>query len=413
MTLSKTFCSAPWFQTRIDRDGQYRPCCELNKTTSKFNGRTHYSLKDTTVDEWMSSEYSQYLRKELSEGNQLPECKKCWQKEKNAVESLRQKINNTTTNNRGNNLNNTWVKLFVNRFADYKNYRLISADIKLSNVCNFSCAMCSPQDSSKIYDEWRSDSDNTFVQEYLQRQPTYFSDIQLNYQTQRGYQHLQTILSHPIRHLKVLGGEPLLDKKLFQILQEQTLEKKSQIHLHMVTNGSQNIIDAVNKLKDYKSISFTVSLEGIGAIQDYVRRGSDWSTVEKNILTAHKHNILINIHHTTQALTILNLPELLLWCHNNQISISFGLLESPDYLSLSVLTPNIRQIVIDNLLKIKHVNVINSVDNSLLSIENIVELINDFPVDLNQYTTFLEYVEWFERNSTQKLQDIQPVFYAG
>jgi hypothetical protein len=413
MALSKTFCSAPWFQTRIDWDGQYRPCCELTENTSEFNGRTHYSLRDTTVDEWMSSEYSQYLRKELSEGNQLPECNKCWQKENNAVESLRQQINNTTTNNQGDNLNNTWVKLFVNRFKDYKNYRLISADIKLSNVCNFSCAMCSPQDSSKIYDEWRTHSNNMFVQEYLQRQPTYFSDILLNYQTQQSYQHLQTILSHPIQHLKVLGGEPLLDKKLFQILQGQPLEKKSQIHLHMVTNGSQNIVEAVNKLKDYKSISFTVSLEGIGAIQDYVRQGSNWPTVEKNILTAHKHNILINIHHTTQALTILNLSELLLWCHNNQISISFGLLESPDYLSLSVLTPGIRQIVIDNLLKIKHINVINSVDNSLLSIKNIIELINYFPVYLNQYTKFLEYVEWFERNSTQKLRVIQPVFYSG
>jgi MoaA/NifB/PqqE/SkfB family radical SAM enzyme len=413
MSLSKTFCSAPWFQARIDWDGQYRPCCELNENASKFNGRTNYSLKNTTVDEWLSSEYSQYLRKELSEGNQLPECDKCWQKEKNAVESLRQQINDTTTNNQGDNLDNTWLKLFVNRSKDYKNYRLISADVKLSNICNFSCAMCSPHSSSKIYDKWKSDSDNTFVQKYLQTQPTYFSDILSNYQTQRGYQHLQTILSHPIRHLKVLGGEPLLDKQLFQILQEQPLEKKSQIHLHMVTNGSQDLVEAVDRLKDYKSISFTVSLEGIGAMQDYVRQGSDWPTVEQNILTAHKRNILINIHHTAQALTILNLPELLLWCYDNQISISFGILENPDYLSLSVLTPNIRQMIINNLLKIKHINVINSVDNSLLSIENIIELIDDFPVYLNQYTTFLEYVEWFERNNTQKLRDIQPAFYAG
>ena len=69
--------------------------------------------------------------------------------------------------------------------------------------------------------------------------------------------------------------------------------------------------------------------------------------------------------------------------------------------------------IINNLLKIKHINVINSVDNSLLSIENIIELIDDFPVYPNQYTTFLQYVEWFERASTQKLRDIQPVFYTG
>ena len=82
MTFKNTFCSAPWFQARIDWDGAYRPCCELSESASEFAGRTRYSLADTTVNEWMSGDYSQYLRKELSLGNQLPECSKCWQKEK-------------------------------------------------------------------------------------------------------------------------------------------------------------------------------------------------------------------------------------------------------------------------------------------------------------------------------------------
>jgi hypothetical protein len=357
MTFKNTFCSAPWFQTRIDWDGQYRPCCELSEGASEFTGRTRYSLSDTTVNEWMSGEYSQYLRKELSLGNQLAECSKCWQKEKNNITSLRQELNDTVTNNQGNNLDNTWVKLFVNRSTDYKDYRLLSADIKLSNVCNFSCAMCGPHDSSKIYNEWKSDLDNTFVQEKLQKYPNYFNDIVTNYQTQRGYQHLKDILAHPIGHLKVLGGEPLLDKELFRILQQQPLDKKSQIHIHMVTNGSQNIVAAVDQLKDYKSVSFTISLEGVGDFQDYARTGSHWPTIEKNILDAKKNNILIGIHHTLQALTVLNLFE--------------------------------------------------------LSVDKIKELINQFPLYSENYTKFLKYISWFERNSSAKLQHLQPVFYNG
>jgi molybdenum cofactor biosynthesis enzyme MoaA len=413
MSLAKTFCSAPWFQTRIDWDGNYRPCCELNETYSQFEGQTQYSLTDTTVDQYMSSEYSQYLRKNLSEGIPLPECSSCWKKEKSNVESLRQQINDTISNNQGHDLDSTWVKLFIKQSDHYKDYRLVSADVKLSNVCNFSCAMCSPHSSSKIFDQWKLQLNNKFVQEQLQHHPTLFKDITTNYKTKKGYQHLKEILSHPIRHLKVLGGEPLLDKELFHVLQQQSLEKKSLMHLHMVTNGSQDLVVAAKKLQDYKSVSFTVSLEGIGDMQDYVRQGSNWSIVEKNVLNAHQHGILINIHHTMQAMTALNLPELLLWCYNNKISISFGVLENPDYLSLSVLTSDIRQMIIDNLSKIKHINVINSVDNSLLSIENIIELIDNFPVHPNQYTTFLEYVEWFEQNSIKKLQHIQSAFYAG
>ena len=151
MALSNTFCSAPWFQTRIDWDGHYRPCCGLKENASDFEGRTRYSIKDTTVDEWMSSEYSQYLRKNLSEGQQLKECDNCWQKEKHNIKSFRQIANNTMTKNQSNNLDNTWVKLFVDKNQDYHDYRIVSADVKLSNVCNFSCAMCGPHNSSKVY----------------------------------------------------------------------------------------------------------------------------------------------------------------------------------------------------------------------------------------------------------------------
>ena len=74
MTFEKTFCAAPWFQARIDWDGKYRPCAEFNESNSEFVGTTQYSINDTTVDQWLSSEYSQYLRKELSQGKQLSEC---------------------------------------------------------------------------------------------------------------------------------------------------------------------------------------------------------------------------------------------------------------------------------------------------------------------------------------------------
>jgi hypothetical protein len=413
MALSKTFCSAPWFHTRLDWDGQYRPCCELNKNVSEFNGRTHYSLKDTTVDEWMSSEYSQYLRKNLSEGNRLPECNKCWQKEKSNIKSPRNQTNDIITNNQGDNLDNTWVKLFVDRSKNYKDYKLISADIKLSNVCNFSCAMCSPEYSSKIYDKWKSSPENEFVQQTLKKQPTYFADILSTYQTQRGYQHLVDILSHPIKYLKVLGGEPLLDKELFRILQNQSLDKKSQIHIHMITNGSQDLVEAWNKLKDYKFVSFTISLEGVGKIQDYVRHGSDWPVIEKNILNAKNNNILITVHHTLQALTILNLAELLLWCQDNQLLITFGVLTEPNYLSLMGVPIYVRQIAIDNLSKIQNINIINSIDNDLLSVNSIIDLIDKLPIYTEYYKKFIEYITWYERDFSIKLQDIQPIFYNG
>jgi hypothetical protein len=396
MTLAKTFCSAPWFRTRIGWNGLYQPCCELNKQATEFNGRTQYSLNDTTVDEWMSSEYSQYLRQQLSQGVKIAECDRCWKMEKNNLESPRQSMNNTATGNRGHDLDNTWVKLFVNRSQDYKDYRLLSADIKLSNICNFSCAMCNAHDSSKIFDLWHKDQNNQFVQERLTAQPKYFENIVTNYQSKRGYQHLQDILNHSIQHLKVLGGEPLLDKDLFRILQDQSPDKKSQIHVHMVTNGSQDIVQAVEKLQGYKSISFSVSLEGVGKIQDYVRAGSNWKVVEKNILEAKHKGILIYIHNTLQALTVMDFSVLSSWCHQHQLPLTISVLDTPDYLAISVLPDYLRKQIVDQ-----------------IPDKNIIDLINEIPDCSDQYPKFLEYVSWYERDFTTKLRDIQPLFYTG
>jgi sulfatase maturation enzyme AslB (radical SAM superfamily) len=273
--------------------------------------------------------------------------------------------------------------------------------------------MCSPFNSSKVYDKWQSNLDNKFVQESLLQQPTLLKDITLIYQSQRGYQHLKDILSHPLRHLKVLGGEPTLDKELFRILQQVPVTKKSKIHVLLVTNGSQDLVAAADKLQGYRSVSFTVSLEGIGQIQDYVRNGSNWTEIEQNILNAKKHGLLVDINCTVQAMNVLNLHELLSWCHDNQISIALSLLNYPNYLAVSVLPDNIQKMIIDNLTKIQNVNVINSLTNTnLLSVNNIINLIKELPRNPEKYTKFLEYVEWFDQDSAQKLQDIQPAFYT-
>jgi molybdenum cofactor biosynthesis enzyme MoaA len=405
-----TFCSAPWFRLRINWDGQYRPCCEFKIEKSDFDGQKNYSLHNTTVKQWMISDYSQYLRKHLTQGDKLPECSVCWEKEQHGMVSLRQTVNDTVTNNRGHDLDNTWVKLFVKKYPD--SYRILSADVKLSNVCNFSCVMCDPHNSSKIYDQWHNDINNKFVQKHLAIDPMYFDTIKQNYQTQRGHQHLIDLLLEPITHLKLLGGEPLLDKMLFQILTEQPLSKKSQVHLHFITNGSISLVDTVNRLKDYKSVSFSVSLEGIGAIQDYARSGSNWNFIEQNIINAHLQGISVSIAHTIQAATVLKLPDLLNWCHTNKIAINLNMLDNPDYLAVSVLPQHIQSEIINNLEKVSHIKLLspnNNEDNNILSVDSIMSIIKTQSKNSEKYLEFLEYIKWYERDLATKLVDICPL----
>ena len=412
----KTFCSAPWTHVRIDWDGGFRPCCEINIKNSKFTGQKTFSIHDSTVDQFMTSDYLQYIKQQLDSGNRLSECQDCWNKDDKKIKSLRQAMNDTATRNQGDQIENTWLKLFVDKSRDNRDYLIISADVKLSNVCNFSCVMCEPAFSSRIHSEWKSQQSVSFVQEKLLHNPTYFSDIVDNYQNLKGYKHLKSILNDNLKHLKLLGGEPLLDRELFRVLEEVSPENKKNITLLFITNGSQDLLSTRQRLHEYQDVIFIVSLEGINDTQDYARNGSNWFEIERNILQAREHGIKVTIKHTLQALTVIHLDKLLSWCHQHKLPISFGVLSEPDYLGLAVLPDSLRALALNRLDSIGDLEVIQDTegDNSeseIIDVKNIKNLIASVDSNTMLFEKFLEYITWYERNSVLKLKDICPEFY--
>jgi len=407
----ETFCSAPWTQIRIDWDGKFRPCCVIQPDASEFTGKKNYSIHDSSLDEFMTSDYLQYLRQSLGSGVPVAECQSCWAREKHNIFSLRQVTNNTVTHNQGHKIEKTWIKSLVNKSKDYRDYKIVSADIKLSNTCNFSCVMCEPTASSRIYSKWKSQQSLFFVQEKLKRNPGYFSDITATFQSQRGYQHLQDIIQSGCMYLKLLGGEPLLDQTLFQILTNVPEDRKKNLSLHFVTNGSYNLIEATQRLSNYKEITFTVSLEGINDMQDYARNGSDWSFIETNILNAINLGIQIKVSHTLQALTILHLDQLMAWCKQHDISLFFTLLTEPLFLGLAVLPDHIKNKVLQKLQTVQNIS-INDVENTDTNVQlDLRKLLISNCFDSELHKKFMDYIHWYERDSNLKLQNICPEFY--
>ena len=117
--------------------------------------------------------------------------------------------------------------------------------------------------------------------------------------------------------------------------------RKSKISLGLITNASENITDAIQQLGAFKHISVYVSLEGTGAAQDYIRKGSNWSTVEANILEFREQlqsNQYIEVDHMVQALSIEHYGDLATWCSHNDIPLWHMPLVDPDYLSIDILS---------------------------------------------------------------------------
>ena len=219
------------------------------------------------------------------------------------------------------------------------------ADVKLSNVCNYSCLMCDPRNSSQIYSAWKKDQKHPTIQIRLQELggDGYLDNVKTVYMDRSNYDLLQQIIKFQPKHIKLLGGEPLLDATALGILRNIPTNQKRHMSLTFVTNGSIDLLKIKNLLSEFKTVSFCVSLEGVGQVQDFVRKGSDWTYVEDNIKRFIKQfPDDLYIHHTVQAITVGHLPELLNWSQHHHLAFNLEFLDRPEFMSLSALPPALK-----------------------------------------------------------------------
>jgi MoaA/NifB/PqqE/SkfB family radical SAM enzyme len=214
--------------------------------------------------------------------------------------------------------------------------------------------------------------------------------------------------------LKLLGGEPLLDKRLLTELRSLPEQQKQKLSLYIVTNGSKDLLATKEYLGNFKSIMFTISLEGTSRVQDYARYGSNWSTVSANIVNFKKlFPSDVIIHTTLQTTTILGLKDLAEWAKKYKLSLSMGLCQRPDYLSFLSLPDAVREQVKKSLVEAKIIISQKTVgDEEGWPIEKIINIMEQTQFDPTQYKKFLDYIIWYENGKNiPNLKDIFPLLF--
>ena len=363
---------------RIDSDYAIRPCCTI------------FLEEDIhTVEEYMNSKYIQDLKLRMYNGERLKECRWCWQREQNNLPNQRHQYNQMALGVK------EVPRAITNKI--YNNDSIIYADIKIGNRCNFSCAMCHPGDSSQILNKYLKHKDNEFVKEYEQQFPGNMDPNANTFYRNRSVETLDYALSLPhIKDIKLLGGEPLLEKEFINKLINVPNDKKQKLRLHFVTNASFNLVDVVERLGPYKLISIQPSLEGIGITQDYIRKGSRWSEVEKNILDLldkQYDNVHVGINSVIQILNISTIHELSAWSKQHGISVSFSLLEQPNYLSVGIVDQSTREL--------------------LLKDHSLIDYVKEPVYTPELQEQFKRYIKFYEIDHTMQLEQIQPELYKA
>ena len=117
-----------------------------------------------------------------------------------------------------------------------------------------------------------------------------------------------TNIPNTVNKVVFLGGEPLMTNRHRRFLESfDTLE---DLEVEYFTNGMHKLVEEdYILLNECKRVHFTVSIDGVGALNEQVRSGSVWSRVLKTLQEIHS-TFDYTIHTTIHKNNWHGLPEL-------------------------------------------------------------------------------------------------------
>ena len=190
---------------------------------------------------------------------------------------------------------------------------LIGLNISLSTDCNLTCMYCSPQWSSS----WHRDIDNNG--EYLLdgvpvKQNDKWSTLWAKMkQKSRGMESrffqllLREIkLSTGLQKVTLLGGEPLLNNQLDQVLEHVHGKKINIVTGLGVSHARLRQILQIIKGMD---VSFSISAEATGPLFELIRHGVTWSDFRERVSMIEENGNSIQFISTISNLSVLGFND--------------------------------------------------------------------------------------------------------
>lgn len=322
---SKTFCMYPWIHLHAYPTGEAYPCCHAEMKPG-IVGNCHTN----TLEEIWRDTPMQQLRKDMLSETPNPACQRCYEQEESGFFSGRKSANK----HHGHNIK----KLKDNPFE------MTYWDIRFSNLCNLSCRSCGHIFSSS----WYADQAKLAGSDWKARNKV------LNYAGRTDTDMWEQLIPHLdyVEQIYFAGGEPLMMTEHYNILDE--LERRGRFDVRLIYNTNFTHV----KLKDrtvfdywkrFKSVAVGASLDAMGPRAEYIRKGTDWDTVERNReqMLETCPTVDFYISPTLSIMNALHLPDF----HKDWVSrgyikpqdLNINVLQDPDHLRIDIATAEYKE----------------------------------------------------------------------
>lgn len=359
---SNTFCPLPWIHLATRPNGDVRLCCTSNasgagETDEKEAGLVkqdgiNMNLRNHTVEEVWNSDYMKSTRLDMLNDRIPNSCKKCFVEESNGIVSKRQW--ETSVWSERLDLDSIVQKTSSDGSLPVD---IPYFDLRLGNMCQLKCVMCSPHDSSSWIKDWKLQYPKYTIFDLKQDQG-WNKDYDYTWYQKGSFLDTMKGQASNIRELYFAGGEPLLIPEHYKIL-EYMVETGSA--RDCVLRYNSNGVDLPSKLfdlwKNFKAVKFNFSIDAVGDKNDYIRYPSKWDNIVQNlhILDETPENVTINIAAAVQLLNVCYLPELAEWKINKEFKkinlaphgggvIGTHLVYFPSYLNIRVLPQELKNL---------------------------------------------------------------------
>ena len=203
-----TFCVLPWFGREINWNNDETHCCLLPR----------YGLGESKTKSYDIEK----IKTEMLQGQKPEECKQCWQLEEKGLKSERQMKNSA--------LDWYWDKdlQFIKQEAMEGRNDILILKLFTSYSCNSTCVSCDEKSSSS----WSQLNHRMFPEFPIKK--VSFADIDII---------KQKVNFKELKMLSFVGGEPLYEKRNFELLEYLLELGNDTVFLSMVTNGSVQLTD--------------------------------------------------------------------------------------------------------------------------------------------------------------------------
>lgn len=290
--VSNSFCIAKWKQVTMH--------LQNGNTHSCHHPPTHYIPIDEikrNPTALHNSEFKKQQRKLMLAGIRPNECDYCWRVEDTAGDHYSDRIYKSA--------DSFWAKPYLSEIIskpwDY-NIDPSYVEVSFGNVCNFKCSYCAPHISSQWMEEierfgpyptkhnfnnleWikhqnqmpiPNNQDNPYVEAFWK----WFPDMYKN-----------------LKYFRITGGEPLLNKNTFKVLDYIIDNPNPELEVAINTNlnpPDELFAKFLEKLKvifnegKLKRIKLFTSAEAHGAQSEYIRYGMNYEKWLKNFHKTYK-----------------------------------------------------------------------------------------------------------------------------